>query len=69
MADDVQCDCCGKPGRRPRRHPCPKSWFYLEAKDSEQPDNPIIMCVCSKECALLLWKQGPGERFDFSDRR
>ena len=67
MSDDAKCDACKKHGRRPRFHPAPKDWFYLEATDDEDPKSTIIVLACSKECALLLWRIGPGERFNLNE--
>lgn len=63
MSDDAYCDFCDTHGRRPRMHPCPPDWFYLEATDDEDPSNVLIMLACSKECALALFNRGPGPRW------
>ena len=66
MSDDVKCDFCGKRERRTRMHPAPPDWFYLEAKDDEDSkpeETVIIVYACSQECALSLWKKGPGPRW------
>jgi hypothetical protein len=64
--DWVHCDACGKTGHRPRFHPAPNDWLYLEAKDKDAP-NPdkttIYVYACSVACALELWKEGPGPRW------
>ena len=59
----VHCDACRKEGLRPRMHPAPDNWLYLEAKDDEDPENPIIVLACSVACALELWQEGPGPRW------
>ena len=63
MSDDAHCDKCGKAGRRPRMHPAPDGWLYLEAKDDATGD-VVIVHACSMACAAGLWQCGPGPRFD-----
>lgn len=63
MSDDAKCDGCGKIGRRRRRYPCPVGWYYLEAKDDEDPNSTIIVLACSEACMVMQWKPGPGDRF------
>jgi len=70
VSDYATCDFCKKDGRRPRMHPCPRDWFYLEAQDDEDEsgENVIIVLACSKECALALFSKGPGPRFDMGKK-
>ena len=65
MSDPVYCDHCRKPGYRPRMYPAPRDWLFLEAKDDadDTPGQEIIVFACSPECAVALWKIGPGPRF------
>ena len=46
-------------------YPAPKDWLFLEAKDDadDTPGHEIIVFACSPECAVALWKIGPGPRF------
>jgi len=67
MSDDATCEFCGKCGRRPRMHPAPKDWLYMEAKDDSDPKNVIIIHACSKECALALFQKGPGPRWTYEE--
>jgi hypothetical protein len=67
MSDDARCEFCKKDGRRPRMHPCPKDWFYMEAVDDDNPKDVIIITVCSKECALALFQRGPGPRWTYEE--
>ena len=50
-------------------HPAPKDWFYMEAKDEDDPSNVIIVLACSKECALALFSKGPGPRWTAEELR
>jgi len=59
----VHCDNCGKEGLRPRMHPAPEGWFWLEAKDDDDPENPIIALACCEGCASAQWHKGPGPRW------
>ena len=70
MSESVKCEHCKKVGRRPRMHPAPEGWLYLEAVDDDedvdadgQPMDCLIVYACSTECALAQWKKGPGPRF------
>ena len=62
MSETVLWDGCGKPGQRPRMHPSPKDWLYLEAKDAGSGDT-VIVWACSTHCASKQWRPGPGPRF------
>lgn len=64
MSDDCKCDHCGNRGRRRRFRFAPEGWFYLEAKDDDDPSNTIIIWACSDRCAAAQWKPGPGPRMD-----
>lgn len=64
VSDDVRCDHCKKPGRRPRFRYAPAGWLYLEAKDDENPRGSVIVWACSVKCAQAQWKPGPGGRID-----
>lgn len=61
MSDKVKCDFCGNYGKRRMGTLAPQGWFYLEAQDSDNPSNCLIMWACSKECADKQWKPGPGK--------
>ena len=41
----------------------PEGWFYMEAKDDEDPEATIIVLACSEACKNAMWKVGPGPRF------
>ena len=69
--DEVKCDGYPTVGRRPRMHPAPEGWLYIEARDGEVPDaweGTTYVYACSPACAAGLWRQGPGPRFDPAER-
>ena len=45
---------------------CPDDWMYTEIS-IDGTSNTIIASVCSKECALSIWKPGPGPRLTNED--
>lgn len=63
MSDDCRCDKCGARGRRRRFTFAPEGWFFIETLiDDEEPKlGTTIIRVCSKECAMAMWEQGPGD--------
>lgn len=63
MSESIKCDNCENRAPRRRMYPCPDGWFYLEAKDDDDPNGTIIVWACSKECAMAQWKPGPGKRW------
>lgn len=71
MSDDVRCDQCSKPGRRPRMHPAPPDWFFLESTvPSEiegEPDDTVIVLACSAACRDAIWRIGPGPRWTYAE--
>jgi hypothetical protein len=62
MSDSVKCECCGKSGRRPRMHPAPENWFFIESTIEDENDT-LFVYACSEECKAGVWKKGPGERW------
>lgn len=60
MSDDVQCENCGKSGRRKRGTVAPEDWVYIEAKDASDDGSIFIVWACSRECSEEIWQSGPG---------
>lgn len=61
MSDDINCDVCGKCGRRRIGKHCPEGWFYAEFLDEEHPERgPTVVSACSVECKERFWLPGPG---------
>jgi hypothetical protein len=63
VSDDCYCDKCGARGRRRRFTFAPEGWLFIETLcDEEEPEQgTCILKVCSKECAMGMWEQGPGD--------
>jgi hypothetical protein len=56
----VHCDTCATEGQLEDGAPCPKGWFYFEAKAESEPWETITIWVCSEACKHLKWQLGPG---------
>lgn len=66
MSDPMLCDCCGATGRRRMMMTSPEGWLWTElATNSDNPEDTLIVVVCSQECASRLWRDKP-ERLDSS---
>ena len=60
MSDSVNCEKCGKEGRRRRFYPCPESWWWIEVKVEGVT---MMGHACSVACKDALWQEGPGKRW------
>lgn len=64
MSDPFCCEVCSKVGPRRIGNCVPEGWHYAEARiDSDlpaEPDNILIVGVCSDACRDRFWKKGPG---------
>jgi hypothetical protein len=60
---EAKCDKCGTRGRRRWFSFAPKGWFFIETLiDDEEPVlGTTIILACSKECAMGMWENGPGD--------
>jgi len=47
---------------RPRLHPAPEGWSFIEATIEDENDT-LFVYACSEECKAGVWKKGPGERW------
>lgn len=63
MSEDAKCEKCGARGRRRRFTFAPEGWLFIEAQiDDEEPAlGTSILLACSKECAMGMWENGPGD--------
>lgn len=63
---EAKCECCEKEAHIQSGYMCPDNWFYTEININGTSDT-IIVCVCSKDCALNIWKTGPGPKLTEKD--
>lgn len=60
MSDNIICEVCGIKSKRMMNFN-PEDWFYAEVSDEDNPDNSLIVAVCSEKCKNNFWKIGSGK--------
>lgn len=65
MSNPVQCESCGKVGKRRAMRCAPDGWLYAEMKiqnhETHETEDMLVVTVCSERCASRLWMPGPGD--------
>lgn len=73
MGDYVDCEHCGKPGRRITHRPAPEGWWFgaftFPDDGDHDPGDRLIVVACSEECRNALWTKQDGHRWSEIERR